>query len=334
MRKLIVSPAPHVHGDESTRKIMKDVLIALAPSMLVAVYFYGLSAIKLLLVAVIACMGVEFLIQKYLMRTKVTVTDLSAAVTGVLLALNLPPTAPWWVIVIGSVVAIGVAKMTFGGLGHNIFNPALVGRVFLLISFPVIMTDWTVPSSWFRPGMDAVTGATPLALIKEGLAQGQTVEQILSANPDLSYGQMLFARAGGSAGEASALAIILGFVYLLIRRVIRPHIPVTIVLTIAVMTGIFWLIDPSQYTDPLFNILTGGVLLGSVFMATDYVTSPMTTKGMVIYGVGIGIITVLIRFFGSYPEGVSFAILIMNSIVPLLNKYIKPARFGKEVSHA
>lgn len=313
---------------------MQDVLIALAPSMLVAVYFYGLSAIKLLLVAVIACMGAEFLIQKYLMRTKVTVTDLSAAVTGVLLALNLPPTAPWWVIVIGSVVAIGVAKMTFGGLGHNIFNPALVGRVFLLISFPVIMTDWTVPSSWFRPGVDAVTGATPLALIKEGLAQGQTVEQILSANPDLTYGQMLFARAGGSAGEASALAIILGFVYLLIRRVIRPHIPVTIILTVAVMSGIFWLIDPSQYTDPLFNILTGGVLLGSVFMATDYVTSPMTTKGMVIYGIGIGIITVLIRFFGSYPEGVSFAILIMNSIVPLLNKYIKPARFGKEVSHA
>lgn len=334
MRKLIVSPAPHVHGDESTRRIMQDVLIALAPSMLVAVYFYGLSAIKLLLVAVIACMGAEFLIQKYLMRTKVTVTDLSAAVTGVLLALNLPPTAPWWVIVIGSVVAIGVAKMTFGGLGHNIFNPALVGRVFLLISFPVIMTDWTVPSSWFRSGVDAVTGATPLALIKEGLAQGQTVEQILSANPDLTYGQMLFARAGGSAGEASALAIILGFVYLLIRRVIRPHIPVTIILTVAVMSGIFWLIDPSQYTDPLFNILTGGVLLGSVFMATDYVTSPMTTKGMVIYGIGIGIITVLIRFFGSYPEGVSFAILIMNSIVPLLNKYIKPARFGKEVSHA
>ena len=313
---------------------MQDVLIALAPSMLVAVYFYGLSAIKLLLVAVIACMGAEFLIQKYLMRTKVTVTDLSAAVTGVLLALNLPPTAPWWVIVIGSVVAIGVAKMTFGGLGHNIFNPALVGRVFLLISFPVIMTDWTVPSSWFRPGVDAVTGATPLALIKEGLAQGQTVEQILSANPDLTYGQMLFARAGGSAGEASALAIILGFVYLLIRRVIRPHIPITIILTVAVMSGIFWLIDPSQYTDPLFNILTGGVLLGSVFMATDYVTSPMTAKGMVIYGIGIGIITVLIRFFGSYPEGVSFAILIMNSIVPLLNKYIKPARFGKEVSHA
>ena len=313
---------------------MKDVLIALAPSMLVAVYFYGFSAIKLLLVGVIACMGAEFLIQKYLMRTKVTVTDLSAAVTGVLLALNLPPTAPWWVMVIGAVVAIGVAKMTFGGLGHNIFNPALVGRVFLLISFPVIMTDWTVPESWFRPGVDAVTGATPLALVKEGLAQGLTVDQIISANPDLTYGQMLFARAGGSAGEASALAIILGFIYLLARRVIRPHIPVTIIFTVAVMTGIFWLIDPSQYTDPLFNILTGGVLLGSVFMATDYVTSPMTVKGMVIYGIGIGVLTVLIRYFGSYPEGVSFAILIMNSIVPLLNKYVKPARFGKEVNHA
>ena len=230
-------------------------------------------------------------------------------------------------------MAIGVIKMTFGGLGHNIFNPALAARVFLLVSFPVIMTDWTIPASWFRPGVDAVTGATPLALINEGLAQGQTVGQILAQN-DLTYGQMLFARAGGSAGEASALALIIGFIYLLVRRVIRPHIPVTIILTVAVMTGIFWLIDPSRYTDPLFNILTGGLLLGAVFMATDYVTSPMATKGMVIYGIGIGVLTVLIRYFGSYPEGVSFAILIMNSIVPLLNKYIKPARFGKEVKHA
>ena len=308
---------------------MKDVLIALAPSMLVAVYFYGLSAIKLLLVGVIACMGVEFLIQKYLMRTKVTVTDLSAAVTGVLLALNLPPTAPWWVIVIGAVVAIGVAKMTFGGLGHNIFNPALVGRVFLLISVPVIMTDWTVPASWFRPGVDAVTGATPLALVKEGLAQGMTVDQILSANPDLTYGQMLFARAGGSAGEASALAIILGFIYLLARKVVKPHIPLAILCTIFVFSGIFWLIDPQQYTDPVFNILTGGVLLGSFFMATDYATSPMGKTAMVIYGIGIGLITMIIRYFGSYPEGISFAILVMNSVVPLLNKYVKPRKFGR-----
>ena len=323
MRKLIVSPAPHVHGSESTRKIMLDVIIALAPSMLVAVYFFGLSAIQLLLVSVLVCVGLEYLIQKYMLRRQPTVSDLSAVVTGVLLALNLPPS-----------VAIGITKMTFGGLGHNIFNPALVGRVFLLVSFPVIMTDWTVPESIFRPGVDAVSGATPLAMVKEGLAQGQTVEQILAANPDLSYGQMLFARAGGSAGEASALALIIGFIYLLVRKVIRPHIPVTIILAVAVMSGIFWLINPEQYTDPLFNILTGGLLLGSIFMATDYVTSPMAPKGMVIYGIGIGVLTVLIRYFGSYPEGVSFAILIMNSIVPLLNKYIKPARFGKEVKHA
>ena len=333
MRKLIVSPAPHVHGSESTRKIMQDVIIALVPSMLVAVYFFGQSAIMLLAVSVAACVGLEYLIQKYLFKKRSTISDLSAVVTGVLLALNLPPTAPWWIAVIGAVVAVGVIKMTFGGLGHNIFNPALAARVFLLVSFPVIMTDWTVPASWFRPGVDAISGATPLALINEGLAQGQTVEQIIAQN-DLSYGQMLFARAGGSAGEASALALILGFIYLLVRKVIRPHIPVTIILTVAVMTGIFWLIDPARFTDPLFNILTGGLLLGSIFMATDYVTSPMAVKGMIIYGIGIGVLTVLIRYFGSYPEGVSFAILIMNSIVPLLNKYIKPARFGKEVKHA
>lgn len=313
---------------------MLDVIIALAPSMLVAVYFFGLSAIRLLLVSVLVCVALEYVVQKYLLRRQPTVSDLSAVVTGVLLALNLPPTAPWWIAVIGSVAAIGIAKMTFGGLGHNIFNPALVGRVFLLVSFPVIMTDWTVPQSIFRPGVDAVSGATPLALVKEGLAQGLTVDQIMAANPDLTYGQMLFARAGGSAGEASALALIIGFVYLLARRVIRPHIPVSIILTVAVVSGIFWLADPSQYTDPVFNILTGGLLLGSIFMATDYVTSPMSSKGMVIYGVGIGLLTVLIRYFGSYPEGVSFAILIMNSIVPLLNKYIKPARFGKEAKHA
>lgn len=312
---------------------MLDVIIALAPSMLVAVYFFGLSAIRLLLVSVLTCVVLEYLVQKYLLRRQPTVTDLSAVVTGVLLALNLPPSAPWWIAVIGSVAAIGIAKMTFGGLGHNIFNPALVGRVFLLVSFPVIMTDWTVPQSIFRPGVDAVSGATPLALVKEGLAQGLTVDQIVAANPDLTYGQMLFARAGGSAGEASALALIIGFVYLLARRVIRPHIPVTIILTVAVVSGIFWLADPSQYTDPVFNILTGGLLLGSIFMATDYVTSPMSAKGMIIYGIGIGLLTVLIRYFGSYPEGVSFAILIMNSLVPLLNKYIKPARFGKEAKH-
>ena len=333
MRKLLVSPAPHIHGNESTQKIMRDVLIALTPSLIVSVYFFGWNAIQLVLTGAIACVGVEYLIQRFLLKTKVTVNDLSAAVTGVLLALNLPPSAPWWVMLLGSVVAIGIAKMTFGGLGHNIFNPALVGRVFLLVSFPVIMTDWSVPVSWFRTGVDAVSGATPLSIIKEGLAQGLTVNDIFAANPDLTYGQMLFTKIGGSVGEVSALALILGFVYLLIRKVIRPHITLSILSTIFVMTGIFWLIDPAHYTDPIFNILSGGVLLGSIFMATDYVTSPMTAKGQVIYGIGIGLITVLIRYFGSYPEGISFAILIMNSTVPLINKYIRPARFAKEVQN-
>ena len=333
MRKLLVSPAPHIHGNESTRRIMKDVLIALAPSLLVSIYFFGFSAIQLVVVGALTCVGVEYLIQKYLMKIKPTINDLSAAVTGVLLALNLPPSAPWWLMLLGSIVAIGVAKMTFGGLGHNIFNPALVGRVFLLVSFPVMMTDWSIPTSWFREGIDAATGATPLSLVKEGLAQGQTLDAILAANPDLSYMEMLFIKTGGSVGEVSALALILGFVYLLFRKVIKPHIPVAIILTITIISGIFWSIDPAHYTDPLFNILTGGVLLGSIFMATDYVTSPMTPKGMVIFGAGIGLITVLIRYFGAYPEGISFAILIMNSVVPLINKYVKPKRFGKEVKN-
>ena len=333
MRKLLVSPAPHIHSAENTRRIMMDVLIALAPSLLVSIYFFGFSAIQLVFVGALTCVGVEYVIQKYLLKTEVTISDLSAAVTGVLLALNLPPNSPWWLMLIGSIVAIGVAKMTFGGLGQNIFNPALVGRVFLLISFPVLMTDWTIPESWFRAGVDATTGATPLALVKEGLAQGLSVEEILSNSLDLSYFQMLFVKTGGSVGEVSAFALLLGFAYLLFRRVIRPHIPLTIFLTIALFSGIFWLIDPNQYVDPLFNILTGGVLIGSIFMATDYVTSPMTARGMVIYGVGIGVITMLIRMFGSYPEGISFAILIMNSVVPLINKYVKPARFAKEVKN-
>lgn len=332
MKKLIVSPSPHIHGDQSTKRLMLDVIIALVPSLLVSIYFFGFSAIKLALVGVASCIAVEYVIQKFIMKTKVTINDYSAAVTGLLLALNLPPNSPWWITLIGAIVAIGVTKMTFGGLGQNIFNPALVGRVFLLVSFPVIMTDFTTPQSWFRSGIDATTGATPLALVKEGLAAGKTLPEIYSQY-DFSYMEMLFTRIGGSIGEISALALIAGFIYLLVRRVIRPHITLSIIGTIAVFSGILWLADPNHYTDPLFNILTGGVLLGAIFMATDYVTSPMSTKGMVIYGIGIGILTVLIRDFGSYPEGISFAILIMNSTVPLLNKYIKPRRFAKEVKN-
>ena len=303
-------------------------MIALLPTVAVSIYCFGLSALKLALVGVLACVAVEYVIAKFMLKTKVTICDYSAVITGLLLALNVPINTPWWVVVIGSIVAIGVAKMTFGGLGQNLFNPALVGRVFLLISFPVIMTDWSTPESTFGFAFDGVSGATPLGIVKEGLAQGMTLSQIY-AEHNFSYAQMLFTRIG-SAGEISAIALLLGFVYLLVRRVIRPHITLSIWGTVFVFSGILWLCNPEQFTDPIFNLLTGGMLLGSIFMATDYVTSPMEPKGMVIFGVGIGIITILIREFGAYPEGISFAILIMNATVPLINMFCKPKRFGKE----
>ncbi|MBR0254340.1 MAG: RnfABCDGE type electron transport complex subunit D [Bacteroidales bacterium] len=326
MDKLIVSPSPHTHGPESTQTIMRDVLIALAPAMLVSILASGWSVLMLILVGAAACVLTEFLIQKYLLKRPVTVSDLSAVVTGCLLALNLPPNSPWWLIVVGSVVAIGVAKMTFGGLGQNIFNPALVGRVFLLVSFPVLMTSWTDSGSLFGL-VDAFSGATPLGAVKEGLKNGMTLSEMKV--DDLSFTQQFFFNMGGSAGEFSAIALILGFIYLLCRRVIKATIPVTILCTVFVLSGIFWLANPERFTNPLFNVFTGGLLLGAIFMATDYVTSPMTTKGQIIFGIGIGVITVFVRYFGSYPEGVSFAILIMNCTVPLLNKYCKPRRFGE-----
>lgn len=326
MEKIIVSPSPHVHGRQTSRTIMLDVLRALIPAMLVSVYAYGWNALMLILVSIASCAVFEYSTAKYLLKRPVTACDPSAAVTGALLALNLPPAAPWWIAVVGSIVAIGIAKMTFGGLGQNIFNPALVGRVFLLVSFPVIMTSWAAPASWCA--IDAFSGATPLGAVKEGLSNGLALSQIPQYS-GLSFKQQFFFNAGGSAGELSALALLIGFVYLWVRRVIKPTIPVTILATVFVMSGIFWLINPEAYTNPVFNVFSGGLLLGAIFMATDYVTSPMTTKGQIIFSVGIGVLTVLIRYFGSYPEGVSFAILIMNCCVPLLNKYCKPRRFGE-----
>ena len=305
---------------------MRDVVIALLPAVVVSVVFYGLSELLVLAVSVLSCVAVEFLITKYLLKRPSTIGDWSAAVTGVLLALNLPSSTPWWVVFIGAVVAIGVAKMTFGGLGQNIFNPALVGRVFLLISFPTYMTTWKIPGGLF--GADAVTGATPLGAINEGLMSGASVTDIMAAN-GYSYSQMLFANVGGSAGEACAIALLLGFVYLLVRKVIKPWTTLSILGTVAAVSCIFWLADPSRFTDPVFNLLSGGLILGACFMATDYVTSPMSTKGCVVYGVGIGFITLMIRYFGSYPEGVSFAILIMNSVVPLLNRWFHQKKYGR-----
>lgn len=327
MDKLIVSPSPHIHTKTSTSSLMRDVVVALLPSVAVSVLFYGLHTLLILAVCVVSCLLIEYLVTKYLLKAPCTISDWSAAVTGVLLALNLPASVPWWIAFIGSVIAIGVAKMTFGGLGQNLFNPAITGRVFLLLSFPVAMTNWA-PVNGFIGGFDAVSGATPLGAVKEGLMKGETLDQIFAAN-DFSYWQMLFANVGGSVGEISALAVIVGFIYLLARKVIKPYITLSIIVTVAVFSGIFWLINPAEYTDPLFNLLTGGVLLGSVFMATDYVTSPMTDKGGVIFGVGIGLITMLIRYFGSYPEGMSFAILIMNSTVPIINKFCHHKKYGR-----
>ena len=294
-------------------------MIALLPTVIVSILFHGWSEIIVLGVSILSCVLLEYLITRFLLKKPSTICDWSAVVTGVLLALNLPATSPWWMVIIGAIVAIGVAKMTFGGLGQNLFNPALVGRVFLLISFPVAMTNWA-PVKGFIPGVDASTGSTLLGMVKEGG---------IEALEGTSYLNLLFLNIGGSAGELSAIAILAGFIYLLARKVIRPHITLSIWLTVFVFSGIMWLIDPSQYTDPVFNLLTGGLLLGSVFMATDYVTSPMSAKGGIIFGVGIGLITMLIRYFGAYPEGMSFAILIMNATVPLINKFCKSKKFGR-----
>ena len=327
MNKLLVSPSPHIHSSVSTKSLMRDVVIALLPAALVSVVFYGLGELLVLGVSIASCVLLEYVITRYLMKTASTVCDWSAAVTGLLLGLNLPATTPWWVVFIGAVVAIGVAKMSFGGLGQNPFNPALTGRVFLLVSFPTYMTHWEQPQGLF--GADAVTGPTPLGMVKEGLLQGSSVPQIMEQY-GLDYGRMLFANLGGTAGEVCALALLAGFVYLLVRRVIRPHITLSIWATVAAVSLIFWLADPSRFTDPVFNLLTGGMILGSCFMATDYVTSPMSVKGGIVFGIGIGFITMMIRYFGSYPEGMSFAILIMNAFVPLLNMWFHQKKYGRK----
>ncbi len=325
MSKLLVSPSPHIHSKDSTKSLMLDVVIALIPAVICSVIFYGWQELLVLGVSVASCVLLEWAITKYMLKKPSTIGDFSAVITGILLALNLPYTTPWWVVFIGAVVAIGVAKMTFGGLGQNIWNPALVGRVFLLVSFPTYMTSWSAPKGLF--GADAVSGATPLGAIQEGIMRGASVQDLTSA---YNYKDMLFANLGGSAGEVCALALLLGFVYLCCRKVVKPWITLSIFATVAITSLIFWSIDPSRFTDPAFNLLTGGLILGACFMATDYVTSPMSVWGGVVFGVGIGFLTMMIRYFGSYPEGVSFAILIMNSVVPLLNMWFKQKKFGRK----
>ncbi len=325
---LLISPSPHVHSGDSIEKNMYGVLIALIPAFVCSLLFFGLGALIVTLTSVAACLIFEYAIQKYLMKQQPTIFDGSALITGVLLAFNLPSNLPVWIVVIGALVAIGIGKMSFGGLGCNIFNPALVGRVFLLISFPVQMTTWPLAKGFSGSYVDAETGATPLGLLKEAVKTGQSLTDVLSADTFIGYKNMLIGHMGGSLGEVAALALLIGFAYMLIRKIITWHIPVAIFATVILFSGILNLCNPEQYAGPIFHLLSGGMMLGAIFMATDYVTSPMSHKGMIIYGAGIGILTVVIRVFGAYPEGMSFAILIMNAFTPLINRYCKPARFA------
>ena len=319
MNKLIVSLSPHVHGGDSVQRNMYGVCIALVPALLASLWFFGLGAAIVLAPSVLACVLFEWAIAKFLLKShRCTICDGSAVLTGLLLGFNLPSNLPLWIIIIGALVAIGVGKMTFGGLGCNPFNPALVGRVFLLISFPVQMTSWPVPGQLTELGTDAVTGATPLAELAAG-----NLDAIPSAT------DLLLGNTGGSLGEVSALCLLLGLAFMLWRKIITWHIPVSILGTVAVFTAILWGVDSNQFANPLVHLLTGGMMLGACYMATDYVTSPMTHKGQIIYGICIGLLTVVIRLWGAYPEGMSFAILIMNAFTPLINNYCKPKRFGE-----
>ena len=316
--KLIVAPAPHVQSAQSTASIMRDVIVALMPALVVSTVVFGMDVLRVVALSVAACVAFEYLIQRFLVRGPLTVSNGSAAVTGVLLAFNLPASIPWWIVVIGAFVAIAIGKMTFGGLGKNPFNPALVGRVFLLIAYPVQMTSFPMP---VNGAFDALSGATPLAAVKHGAAADVVGVQ-----------ELLLGNMPGSLGEVAALALLAGFAYLLWRRVIRWHVPVTVLATMAVFAFVYALgkgmTGAALWQVPLFHVLAGGAILGAVFMATDYSTSPMTVRGGVIFAAGIGVITMLIRLWGAYPEGMSFAILIMNACVPLINKYVKPTRFG------
>ena len=331
---LTVSGSPHVHGDSSVKKIMYTVVIAMVPAMLVSVYFFGLDALRVLVISSLSCLFFEWLIQKYLIKGPVTIFDGSALITGILLAFNVPSNLPTWIIIVGAFAAIGMAKMSFGGLGKNPFNPALVGRVFLLISFPVQMTSWPEPKMLFgsiASQPDAMGGATPLGFLKEGL-KNSTVPELMSKMPDLMMDFIGF--IGGSLGEVSVVALLLGAIYMLIKKVITWQIPFAYIGSVVVFTGILWLIDPDMYVDPLFHLLTGGLILGAFFMATDMVSSPISPWGQIVFGIGCGVITILIRIWGAYPEGVSFAILIMNAFTPLLNRWLKPKLFGETIKAA
>lgn len=328
MSKLIVSLSPHAHGTDSVERNMYGVIIALLPALLVSFLYFGIGSVVVCASSVAACVFFEWAITKYMLKREPSITDGSAILTGLLLGFNLPSNLPVWIVIIGALVAIGIGKMTFGGLGCNPFNPALVGRCFLLVSFPAQMTSWPVAGQ-LTNYVDAQTGATPLSIMKEAIKTGNPSAldrlpdsvSLLLGNPGINHG-------AGTIGEVCAIALLLGLVYMLWKKIITWHIPVSILATVFVFCGLLHLANP-VYANPVAELLTGGLMLGAIFMATDYVTSPMTHKGQVIYGIAIGVLTVIIRNWGSYPEGMSFAILIMNAFTPLINTYVKPKRFGE-----
>lgn len=327
--KLVVSLSPHAHGSDSVERNMYGVVIALVPALLVSFLYFGLGSAIVCATSVIACVFFEWAIAKFIMKKQPTVCDGSAVITGLLLGMNLPSNLPIWIIIIGALVAIGVGKMTFGGLGNNPFNPALVGRCFLLVSFPAQMTSWPKIGQ-LTQYLDAETGATPLSIMKTAIKSGDA--SVLNSLPDslhLLLGNNIDGGAG-TIGEVCALALLIGLAYMLWKKIITWHIPVSILLTVFVFSGLLHVANP-VYADPCAVLLSGGLMLGAIFMATDYVTSPMTAKGQLIYGVAIGFLTIVIRNWGSYPEGMSFAILIMNAFTPLINNYVKPKRFGEVV---
>ncbi len=310
--KLIVSSSPHIRTPRDTKAIMGDVIIALIPALIASVIFFGAKPLLITAVSVVSCVVFEFGYRK-LMKKSAGVTDLSAVVTGMLLAFCLPPTAPWWLPVIGAFFAIVLVKQLFGGIGKNFLNPALAGRAFLLASYAVLMTNWR--PTVFQAGVDAATYATPMASLSQGVLASDSIFAMIIGN------------VGGSIGEVCAVALLLGGAYLVVRKVISLRIPVSYIGTVAVLTLIFAR-GNNHLLWMLQNVFSGGLLLGAIFMATDYCTSPVTPKGQIIFGVGCGLLTVLIRYFGSYPEGVSYAILIMNLCVWMIDKNTAPRRFG------
>ncbi len=310
--QLVISSSPHIRGGETISKIMVQVFIALLPAAIAAVWFFGLAALEVMVLCTVGCIAVEELWNKCAKRSS-TWKDGSAALTGLLLAMNLSSGAPWWICILGCLLAIGLGKQLFGGLGYNPFNPALVARVALLIGFPQLMTSWVVPNPGKWLACDALTGATPLAATGNELA---------------SISNLFYGNVGGCLGETSALALLIGGLFLLVRKLIKWQVPASFIGTVAIISGVAHHFNPELTPPALYHVLAGGLMIGTFFMATDMVTSPMTANGALIFGFGCGIITSVIRIWGGYPEGVSFSILFMNALTPLIDRYTIGKPFG------